>query len=80
MYLKLQVGALMRARGITEGQMAERSGLARNTVRSLMRGGNARVDLATLERVAAVLGVRPLELFEEVAEKSGNSEALAPTM
>ncbi len=71
MYLKLRVGALMTERNITEGQMAERAGLARNTVRALMRGTVARVDLNTLEKIAAVLGVRPLELFEEVKERPG---------
>jgi len=71
MYLKLRVGALMGERNITEAQMAERADLARNTVRALMRGTVARVDLNTLEKIAAVLEVRPLELFEEVKERPG---------
>lgn len=71
MYLKFRIGALMAERKITEAQMAERAELARNTVRALMRGTVARVDLNTLEKIAAVLEVRPLELFEEVAERPG---------
>lgn len=71
MYLKLRVGALMRDKNISEREMSERADLARNTVRSLMRGSVARVDLETLEKIAAVLQVRPLELFEETEEKPG---------
>lgn len=71
MYLKLRVGELMRQQGISEKDMHDRTGLARNTVRALMRGAVARVDLDTLERVAAVLNVPPLQLFEEVSEKPG---------
>lgn len=69
MYLKLRVGALMKERGISEKEMHDRTKLARNTVRALMRGAVARVDLETLEKVAAVLQVRPLELFEETEER-----------
>jgi transcriptional regulator with XRE-family HTH domain len=71
MYLKLRVGALMRDQNISEKEMSERADLARNTVRALMRGSVARVDLETLEKIAGVLKVRPLELFEETAEKPG---------
>ena len=73
MYLKLRVGALMREQNISEKEMSERADLARNTVRALMRGAVARVDLGTLEKVAAVLGVRPLQLFEETEERPGRS-------
>lgn len=71
MYLNLRVGALMREQNISEKEMSERADLARNTVRSLMRGAVARVDLETLEKVATVLKVRPLELFEETEERPG---------
>lgn len=71
MYLKLKVGALMREQNISEKEMSERAELARNTVRALMRGAVARVDLETLEKIAKVLGVRPLALFEETEEKPG---------
>ena len=69
--LKLRVGALMKARGISEKDMHDRTKLARNTIRSLMRGSNTRVDLAVLEKIAAELGVSPMELFEATDEKRG---------
>ena len=71
MYLKIRVGALMREKNISEKEMSERADLARNTVRALMRGSVVRVDLGTLEKIAAVLGVRPLELLEETNERPG---------
>lgn len=74
MRLKFRVGALMKEKGISEGELAERAGLARNTVRALMRGVNTRVDLIVLERIAAALGVRPLELLEETDEPRGQWE------
>lgn len=71
MRLRLRIGALMKERGMTEKDMHDATKLARNTVRALMRGQVARVDLATMERVAGALGVRPLELFEEVDGQPG---------
>lgn len=71
MYLRLRVGDLMREKGMKEADMVKRAELAPNTVRALMRGVVKRVDFNTLERIAAVLEVRPLELFEEVKERPG---------
>lgn len=72
MYIKLRIGALMKARGISISQLAKQADIAPNTARALSRGINERVDLAVLERVAKVLGVRPLELFEESEGERGN--------
>jgi len=71
--LKLRVGDLMKERGITEGEMWKRSGVARNSVRALMRGQVTRLDVKSLERIADVLGVRPVELFDEVEGVPGQS-------
>lgn len=72
MYIRLRVGTLMRERGMTVPQLAEQAGIAINTARSLYRGVNERVDFVVLERVAKALGVRPLELFEEVEGERGH--------
>jgi putative transcriptional regulator len=69
--LKLRVGALMKARGITEKEMYDRTGIARNSIRTLMRGSNTRIDLFVLERIARELGVSPLELFDATDEPRG---------
>lgn len=76
MYLKLRIGALMNERQMTEAELAKRAKIARNTVRSLRRGVNTRVDLEVLEKIATALAVRPMELFEETETKPGNSAAV----
>lgn len=65
MFIRSRVGALMKERGISEKELHERSGVARNTIRALARNASTRVDFDTLERIAPALGVRPLELLEE---------------
>lgn len=71
MRLRLKIGALARERNMSEHDLWKSTGLARNTVRALMRGVNTRVDLVVLEKIAAALGVRPIELFEEVEGQPG---------
>ena len=71
MYLRLRVGALMKERGISEEELYKRAKVARNTVRALSRNSNTRVDFAVLERIAAALDVRPMELFEESENPRG---------
>jgi putative transcriptional regulator len=72
MYLRLRIGKLMKDQNVGEAELAERAKVARNTVRSLARNANTRVDFAVLERIAAALGVRPLELLEETETARGN--------
>lgn len=74
MYIRLRLGALMKAKGISERELYDRTGVARNTIRSLARNANTRVDFAVLERLAVGLGVRPLELLEETEQPRGNRQ------
>lgn len=69
--LKLRVGALMKERNISEREMHDRTGIARNSIRALMRGTNTRVDLPALEKIARELGVSPMDLFEATDELRG---------
>lgn len=79
MIIKLRVGALMKEQKMTVDQLSKAAHITPNTARALSRGVNERVDFAVIERVAKALGVRPLELFEEVDEERGNSTpALTP--
>jgi DNA-binding Xre family transcriptional regulator len=73
--LKLRVGDLMKERGISEGDMWKRSGVARNSVRALMRGHVTRLDVKSIERIADVLEVQPTELFENIEGVPGQYEA-----
>ena len=76
MIIKLRVGALMKAQKMSVDQLSKAAHITSNTARALSRGVNERVDFAVIERVAKALGVRPLELFEEVDEERGNSEGM----
>jgi putative transcriptional regulator len=74
MYIRFRLGALMKERGLSEKDLYERTKIARNTIRALMRNASTRVDLNTLEKLAAGLGVRPLELLEETEQSRGNKK------
>ena len=71
MRLRLRVGDIMRERGMAPPQLAHDAGIALNTARSLYHGGNERVDFSVLVRVGRALGVRPLDLIEEVEDAPG---------
>jgi DNA-binding Xre family transcriptional regulator len=71
MRVKSKLGAVMREKGIKEGELAEKAKVRRNTVRGLMRDANTRIDLIVVEKIAAALGVRPMELFEETEDPRG---------
>jgi DNA-binding Xre family transcriptional regulator len=77
MELKLKIGQLLRERNMTVTELAARAGIARATARSLAGGFQDRVDLPVLQKVADALGVRPLELFEEVEDTPGKARAMA---
>jgi DNA-binding Xre family transcriptional regulator len=64
----------MKEKGISEKELHDRTGIARNTIRSLSRNANTRVDFDILERIAKEIGVRPLELLEETEQPRGNWE------
>lgn len=71
MRIKSRLAALMREKDIKEGELAEKANVRRNTVRALARDANTRIDLVVVEKIAAALGVRPLELLEETEEPRG---------
>jgi transcriptional regulator with XRE-family HTH domain len=72
MELRLRIGAILRQQKMTTSQLAERAGISRTTANALAGGFQRRVDFEVIRRVADALGVRPLELFEEV-EPDANS-------
>ncbi len=77
MRIKSRLGALMREKGVKEGELAEKAKVRRNTVRALARDANTRIDLIVVEKIAAALGVRPMDLFEETEEPRGPMELAA---
>lgn len=77
--LHCKLGAVMREKGVKEGELAEKAKVRRNTVRALARDANTRIDLIVVEKIAAALGVRPMDLFEETEEPRGPVELLGAT-
>lgn len=71
MRIKVRLAALMKERNMNENELNKRTGVARNTIRAMARDANTRVDFEVVEKIAAALGVRPLELFEETETPRG---------
>ncbi len=76
MPVRLRIGELARQQNLTIKALAERSGVAYNTAHSLYTGRATRIDLDTLERICAALGVTPGEVFSwSVAlERTGHEQ------
>ena len=68
MRLRLRVGKLMKEKGVSIKELADRADIAPNTARGLYYGITNRIDLPILDRVAKVLEVSQLELFELTEE------------
>lgn len=68
MRIRLRVGRLMKQKGVSIKELAERAEIAPNTARGLYYGITNRIDLPILDRVAKVLEVSQLELFELTEE------------
>ncbi len=59
----LRVRLLRRRRGWSQNELARRAGIAQPTISRLEAGKTAGVDLATLEKLAKALRVRPRTLI-----------------
>lgn len=80
MRIRSRLAALMREKNIKEGELAKLAKVQRNTVRALARDANTRIDLIVVEKIAAALSVRPMELLEETEDPrlGPKSAVLAP--
>ena len=63
MPVSLRIGELARQQGLTIKALAERAGVAYNTAHALYTGRALRIDLDTLDRICAALGVEPGDVF-----------------
>lgn len=61
--LIIRLRDLRTATGFTQQQLAAKAGVRQGTVSDIELGKGRRVDLDVLERIAAALGVPPLDLF-----------------
>ena len=51
---------------MSQGELSRRSGVSMSTVNRIATNATTRVDLATLDKLSAVLGCEPGDLLERV--------------
>ena len=68
MKVRLRVKEVAAEKGVSMTKLSQRSEVAYNTVRKLMRDPYAEVTLSTLRRLADVLGVSTKDLIEDVPD------------
>ncbi len=63
MTVRLTVPELLKQKGMSTAEFAEKAKLTYNQALALKRGSYSRLDLVTLGRICEALGVQPGELF-----------------
>lgn len=71
MTVRMRIGEVARAQGLTIKALAERAGVAYNTAHALFTSRATRVDLDTLDRICGALEVEPGDLFTRERTPSG---------
>lgn len=67
--VRLNLRALLRAKGMTAYKLAKETGLSLNAIYRLTGNRTARIELETIDRLCAALDVAPGELFTRGAGK-----------
>ena len=75
MRVRLRVKEVAAEKGVSMTKLSQRSEVAYNTVRKLMRDPYAEVTLSTLRRLADVLGVSTKDLIEDVPDEIPGNQA-----
>ena len=70
MKVRLRIKEVAAEKGVSMTKLSQRSEVAYNTVRKLMRDPYAEVTLSTLRRLADVLGVSTKDLIEDVPDET----------
>lgn len=65
---RFRLAKLLEDAGMSQSELARRSGVSQVTVNGIANNRTTRVDLATLDALSSVLGVQPGELIERGAE------------
>ena len=75
MKVRLRIKEVAAEKGVSMTKLSQRSEVAYNTVRKLIRDPYAEVTLSTLRRLADVLGVSTKDLIEDVPDEThGNQD------
>jgi len=75
MKVRLRIKEVAAEKGVSMTKLSQRSEVAYNTVRKLMRDPYAEVTLSTLRRLADVLGVSTKDLIEDVPDETPGNQA-----
>lgn len=59
-----RLAELMSARGLTQRTLEKKSGVARSTIRSILRGEPRNIRLSTLLSLCGALGIKLSEFFD----------------
>jgi DNA-binding Xre family transcriptional regulator len=62
--IRMTVGDILEHRGMKTQEFAERANISYNQALAFRRGMNARIDIASLEKICAALDVSPADLFQ----------------
>ena len=63
--MKYRIKKLREAKGMTQEELARKSGISRATISGLENGKNDAPSISTLGRIAFALGVKVGQLFSE---------------
>ena len=74
MKVRLRIKEVAAEKGVSMTKLSQRSEVAYNTVRKLMRDPYAEVTLSTLRRLADVLGVSTKDLIEDVPDETEGNQ------
>jgi DNA-binding Xre family transcriptional regulator len=64
MAVRLRIGKLIDAAGITQSELSRRSGISLVTINAMVSGSPRQIQLESIDKLCAALDVDPGELFE----------------
>lgn len=62
---RLRVSQVLKEKGMSASELSRRTGISWTTIQPIVAGERVNPELATLEKIAKVLGVRVAELLDE---------------
>ena len=70
MAVRFRLKELLEEAGMSQSELARRSGVSYPTVNGMVGNGTTRVDLATLDAISKALGCEPGDLLERERKRS----------
>lgn len=71
MAVRFRLAELLEESGLSQSELARRSGVSFVTINGVANNKTSRVDLATLDAICKVLGCEPGELLERTGKGRG---------